>query len=54
LTKPGFAQGEPGIFYPTSKRAFFRLVPTDEKPGPAATKIGCAAAINEDAFARAG
>jgi len=36
LTKPGFAQGEPGIFYPTGKRTFFRPVPTDEKQGPAA------------------
>ncbi len=36
LTKPGFAQGEPGIFYPTGKRTFFREVPTDEKQGPAA------------------
>ncbi|CAG0928169.1 Leucine-, isoleucine-, valine-, threonine-, and alanine-binding protein [Thermoflexales bacterium] len=36
LTKPGFAQGEPGIFYPTGKRTFFRVVPTDEKQGPAA------------------
>jgi branched-chain amino acid transport system substrate-binding protein len=32
----GFAQGEPGVFYPTGKRTFFRLVPTDEKQGPAA------------------
>ncbi len=36
LTMPGFAQGEPGIFYPTGKRTFFRMVPTDEKQGPAA------------------
>src|SRR5512139_3827767 len=36
LTKPGFAQGEPGVFYPTGKRTFFRPVPTDEKQGPAA------------------
>jgi branched-chain amino acid transport system substrate-binding protein len=36
LTKPGFAQGEPGIFYPTGKRTFFRPLPTDEKQGPAA------------------
>ena len=36
LTKPGFAQGEPGIFYPTGKRTFFRPVPTGEKQGPAA------------------
>lgn len=36
LTKPGFAQGEPGVFYPTGKRTFFRPVPTDEQQGPAA------------------
>jgi branched-chain amino acid transport system substrate-binding protein len=36
LTKPGFAQGEPGVFYPTGKRTFYRPVPTDEKQGPAA------------------
>jgi branched-chain amino acid transport system substrate-binding protein len=36
LTKPGFARGEPGVFYPTGKRTFFRPVPTDEKQGPAA------------------
>ncbi|HSD83694.1 MAG TPA: branched-chain amino acid ABC transporter substrate-binding protein, partial [Anaerolineae bacterium] len=36
LTKPGFAQAEPGKFYPTGKRTFFRVVPTDEKQGPAA------------------
>jgi branched-chain amino acid transport system substrate-binding protein len=36
LTKPGYAQGKPGIFYPTGQRTFFRPVPTDEKQGPAA------------------
>jgi branched-chain amino acid transport system substrate-binding protein len=30
LTKPGYAQGEPGIFYPTGVRTFFRTTPTDE------------------------
>ncbi len=30
LTKPGYAQGEPGIFYPTGLRTFFRTTPTDE------------------------
>jgi branched-chain amino acid transport system substrate-binding protein len=35
LTKPGFAQGEPGIFYPTGKRTFFRPIPTDEAQAPA-------------------
>ena len=30
LTKPGYAQGEPGIFFPTGVRTFFRTTPTDE------------------------
>jgi branched-chain amino acid transport system substrate-binding protein len=36
LTKPGFAQGEPGIFYPTAQRTFFRTISTDEAQAPAA------------------
>lgn len=36
LTKPGFAQGEPAIFYPTGKRTFFRTSSTDDVQGPAA------------------
>lgn len=36
LTKPGFAQGEPGIFYPTGNRTFFRPIPTDDAQAPAA------------------
>ena len=36
LTKPGFAQGEPAIFYPTGKRTFFRTCSTDDLQGPAA------------------
>jgi branched-chain amino acid transport system substrate-binding protein len=36
LTKPGFAQGEPGIFYPTGQRTFFRTTPTDDAQAPAA------------------
>jgi branched-chain amino acid transport system substrate-binding protein len=36
LTKPGFAQGEPGIFYPTGRRNFFRTCSTDDVQGPAA------------------
>jgi branched-chain amino acid transport system substrate-binding protein len=35
LTKEGFAQGQPGIFYPTGKRTFFRTCPTDDMQGPA-------------------
>ncbi len=30
LTRPGYAQGEPGIFYPTGVRTFFRTTPTDD------------------------
>lgn len=36
LTKPGFAQGEPAIFYPTGRRNFFRTCSTDDAQGPAA------------------
>lgn len=36
LTKAGYAQGEPGLFYPTGERTFFRTVPTDEAQAPAA------------------
>lgn len=36
LTKPGFAQGEPAIFYPTGRRTFFRTCSTDDVQGPAA------------------
>ena len=36
LTKPGFAQGEPAIFYPTGRRNFFRTCSTDDVQGPAA------------------
>jgi branched-chain amino acid transport system substrate-binding protein len=35
LTQPGFKQGEPGIFYPTGIRNYFRVVPTDALQGPA-------------------
>ena len=35
LTKPGFLPGEPGIFYPTGVRNFFRVCPTDALQGPA-------------------
>jgi len=35
LTKAGFLPGEPGIFYPTGVRNFFRICPTDALQGPA-------------------
>ncbi len=35
LTRPGFAQGEPAIFFPTGKRTFFRTCTTDDIQGPA-------------------
>ena len=36
LTKPGFIPGEPGIFYPTGVRNYFRVVPTDDLQGAVA------------------
>ncbi len=30
LTKAGFAPGEPGAFYPTGQRHFFRVIPADD------------------------
>lgn len=35
LTQPGFAPGEPGIFYPMGVRNYFRVVPNDTAQGPA-------------------
>jgi branched-chain amino acid transport system substrate-binding protein len=35
LTQPGFLEGEPGVFYPSGKRTFFRTCPTDAMQGPA-------------------
>ena len=35
LTQSGFLPGEPGIFYPTGKRNYFRVIPTDAIHGPA-------------------
>ncbi len=35
LTQPGFLPGEPGDFYPTGLRTFFRTCPTDALQGPA-------------------
>ncbi len=33
LTKPGFTPGQPGIFYPTGVRNYFRVVTTDDLQG---------------------
>ncbi len=38
LTKPGYGPGEPGIYYPTGRRTFFRTVPSDELQGAAAAR----------------
>lgn len=38
LTKVGFAPGEPGIFYPTGRRTYYRTCPTDEYQAPAAAR----------------
>ncbi len=38
LTKPGFSPGEPGVYYPTGRRHFFRVVPSDEVQGVAAAR----------------
>ena len=35
LTKPGFLPGEPGIFYPTGIRSYFRVCPIDTFQAPA-------------------
>ncbi len=33
LTQPGYGPGEPGIYYPTGERTFFRVAGTDEMVG---------------------
>jgi len=38
LTKPGFGPGEPGIYYPTGRRHFFRMTPSDDIQGVAAAR----------------
>ena len=38
LTKPGYEPGEPGIYYPTGRRNFFRVVPSDDVQGVAAAR----------------
>jgi len=35
LTQAGFLPGEPGSFYPTGSRTYFRVCPTDALQGPA-------------------
>jgi branched-chain amino acid transport system substrate-binding protein len=38
LTKPGWEEGEPSIYYPTGERNFVRLMPRDEEEAVAAAK----------------
>jgi len=38
LTKPGYGPGEPGIYYPTGRRHFFRTLPSDDIQGVAAAR----------------
>ncbi|MFQ5610722.1 MAG: branched-chain amino acid ABC transporter substrate-binding protein [Anaerolineae bacterium] len=38
LTKVGFLPGEPGKFYPTGRRNYFRTAPTDDLQAPAAVR----------------
>jgi len=38
LTKAGFAPGEPGVYYPTGKRNFFRIMPADDIQGVVGAK----------------
>ena len=38
LTKPGFGPGEPGVYYPTGRRHFFRLAPSDDVQGEVAAR----------------
>ena len=38
LTKPGFGVGEPGIYYPTGRRNFFRVTVSDDVQGLAAAR----------------
>lgn len=47
LTKPGYGPGEPGIYYPTGLRNFFRVVPSDEVQGSAAARWANQLGINE-------
>lgn len=45
LTKAGFGPGEPGIYYPTGKRTFFRVLPADD-----AQAVGAAQWIDDLGF----
>ncbi|MBN1963947.1 MAG: branched-chain amino acid ABC transporter substrate-binding protein [Anaerolineae bacterium] len=38
LTKAGFGEGEPGTYYPSGERTFFRVVPSDDIQGVAAAR----------------
>lgn len=38
LTKLGFGAGEPGMYYPTGRRTFFRVVPSDDAQGTAGAR----------------
>ncbi len=38
LTLPGYGPGEPGIYYPTGQRHFFRMSPTDDIQGVVAAR----------------
>jgi len=38
LTKPGYGPGEPGSYYPTGVRHFFRVAPSDEMQGAAGAR----------------
>lgn len=38
LTRAGFGAGEPGIYYPTGRRHFFRLAATDDEQAAAAAR----------------
>ncbi|HEX3052335.1 MAG TPA: branched-chain amino acid ABC transporter substrate-binding protein [Aggregatilineaceae bacterium] len=38
LTKPGFGAGEPGTYYPSGQRTFFRVLPSDDVQGLAGAK----------------
>ena len=38
LTKPGYGPGEPGIYYPTGRRHFFRMIPSDDVQGEMAAR----------------
>jgi branched-chain amino acid transport system substrate-binding protein len=39
LTKPGFGENEPSIYYPTGRLTFFRLAPTDDLQGAVAARF---------------